>query len=263
MKKLIPIIILCLFPFSGWCQTNAEIKIREKIREGLNYVLNENQTNTEDIIIVKANHLKGYYVIAGYDGNSIITKEVIPPDLSNCDDSSITILKDSVSDFIWVKGKTYQTLKMGDSQIPFRKLKKRFSCEKIELLQTDINVLNEQKYMEEITFKYGELVICKTTDLNKAIALITSNQNISMPTLTVNYPIVARENNISGVTRIGFVITKNGSIDDIHVFQRLGGGCTESLISTVNSMSNQLKQKGYNNTKIYYIELTFSFILIG
>lgn len=248
--------------FAGWGQTNAEIKIREKVREGLNYVLNEKETNVEDIVIVTATYLNGYYLITGSDDKSIVIKEVIPPNLSNYDDSSFTMLKDSVSDLIWVKGKTYQTLKMGDSQIPFRKLKKRFSCEKIELLQTDIYALNEQQYLEEITLKHGEFVICKTRELNKAIAQITSNQDISMPNLTVYYPVVARENNISGVTRIGFIITKNGSIDDIHVFQRLGGGCTESLISTVNNMSLQLKQKGYNNTKTYYIELTMSFTLI-
>ena len=261
MKLLI--ISFALLSLTGWAQTVSEQKIKVKIKEGLNYVLEEQRNNPEDLLIVVSKNSNSFYMVGGTDSMSLITKEVTPPDLANVSEYQTMISKDSVIDFIWVKGKTFQTLRMGDSQIPFRKLKKRFSCEKIELLQTDIYVLNEHKYIEEITLKHGELVICKTTDLNKAVALITSNQNIFMPTLTVNYPVVARENNISGVTRIGFVITKNGTIDDIHVFQRLGGGCTESLISTVNSMSNQLIQKGYNNSKTYYIELTFSFILIG
>jgi len=261
--KLILIISFALLSLSGWAQTISEQKIKAKIKEGLNYVLDEQQNNPEDLLIVVSKNSNSFYMVCGTDSVSFITKEVTPPDLASVSENLTMISKDSVIDFIWVKGKTFQTLIMGNSQIPFKKIKKRFLCEIIGSLQTEISVLNEQKYFEELVLKHGDLIIYKSTDINKVITKITLNQNISMPELMVNYPFAARENKVSGVTRIGFVITNNGTINDLHVFQRLGSGCTESLISTVSNMSNLLKQKGYNNASTYYIELTISFTLIG
>lgn len=54
----------------------------------------------------------------------------------------------------------------------------------------------------------------------------------------INYPGVARENNIEGMVVIGFVVNTDGSITDIQLLRDIGGGCGEEALRVVESMNS-------------------------
>lgn len=54
----------------------------------------------------------------------------------------------------------------------------------------------------------------------------------------INYPNIARENNIQGLAVLSFVIGKDGSIQDVAVLKELEGGCTKEAIRVVKTMPN-------------------------
>ncbi|WP_026902766.1 energy transducer TonB [Pedobacter glucosidilyticus] len=47
---------------------------------------------------------------------------------------------------------------------------------------------------------------------------------------SINYPPVARENNIQGRVTVNFVVERDGSLTDIKVLRGIGGGCDEEAI---------------------------------
>jgi len=263
VKKPFIIFIIVVLPILGWNQTISEQKINEKVKEGLNYILEERQNNPEDLLIVLAKNNKNFYMVFESDSMALKTKEVTPPNLASVSENPTMISKDSVIDLIWIKGKTFQTLSLKNSQIPFKKLKKRFPCEKIELLQTDIYDLYEQKYFEEIRLKHGPLKVIIEGDINNVISIITEGSGIKPFPLKVEYPAAAISSYTGGSTRIGYVLTKDGDVVDFHVFQYLSYGCTESLISTVKEMSSKLREKGYKSNETCYIDMTFHFIMVA
>ena len=62
----------------------------------------------------------------------------------------------------------------------------------------------------------------------------------------IKYPPIARENNITGMVVLKFVINEDGSISDIQVLRDIGGGCAEEAIRVVKKMPNWKpgKQRG-------------------
>jgi protein TonB len=58
----------------------------------------------------------------------------------------------------------------------------------------------------------------------------------------INYPAMARENNIEGMVVVGFVVNADGSITDIQVLRDIGAGCGEEAMRVVKKM-NQLPEK--------------------
>jgi periplasmic protein TonB len=50
------------------------------------------------------------------------------------------------------------------------------------------------------------------------------------------YPNIARENGIEGVVYIGFVVSKDGTIRDVHFKRGIGGGCNEEAMRVVKMM---------------------------
>jgi periplasmic protein TonB len=50
------------------------------------------------------------------------------------------------------------------------------------------------------------------------------------------YPNVARENGIEGIVYIGFVVSKDGTIRDVHFKRGIGGGCNEEAMRVVKMM---------------------------
>ena len=52
----------------------------------------------------------------------------------------------------------------------------------------------------------------------------------------IEYPTLAKENNIQGVVVLGFVVGKDGSINDITVMKEIGGGCGKEALRVVKNM---------------------------
>jgi protein TonB len=55
----------------------------------------------------------------------------------------------------------------------------------------------------------------------------------------VKYPALARENNIEGTVVIQFTVEKDGSISDVQVVRKVGGGCSEAAKKAVEAISRE------------------------
>ncbi len=53
---------------------------------------------------------------------------------------------------------------------------------------------------------------------------------------SIQYPDLARENNITGTVVIKFVVEKDGSITKASILREIGGGCGKEALRVVNSM---------------------------
>ncbi|MBP5517014.1 MAG: energy transducer TonB [Bacteroidales bacterium] len=53
---------------------------------------------------------------------------------------------------------------------------------------------------------------------------------------SIQYPEMARENNITGTVVIKFVVEKDGSITKASILREIGGGCGKEALRVVNSM---------------------------
>ncbi|MDX1410485.1 MAG: energy transducer TonB, partial [Saprospiraceae bacterium] len=56
----------------------------------------------------------------------------------------------------------------------------------------------------------------------------------------IQYPLVARENNIQGNVVLSFVVNRDGSIEQIQVLRDVGAGCGEEAVRVIKLM----EQKG-------------------
>ncbi|MBK9320176.1 MAG: energy transducer TonB [Bacteroidetes bacterium] len=52
----------------------------------------------------------------------------------------------------------------------------------------------------------------------------------------IHYPAIAREENITGIVYISFVVDRNGEIDNIQMVKGIGGGCEEEAIRVIKKM---------------------------
>jgi TonB family protein len=53
----------------------------------------------------------------------------------------------------------------------------------------------------------------------------------------INYPLEARKYGIQGRVVTQFVVTKDGSINDIKLLKKIGGGCDEEALRLINLMN--------------------------
>jgi protein TonB len=69
----------------------------------------------------------------------------------------------------------------------------------------------------------------------------------------VKYPPFARENGISGIVYVQFIVGKDGSINDAKVLRGIGGGCDEEALRVIRNMPNWKpgKQSG-NPVQVLY-----------
>jgi protein TonB len=69
----------------------------------------------------------------------------------------------------------------------------------------------------------------------------------------LQYPIVAKQNNIQGTVYVKFMVEANGTISDINILKGIGGGCDEEALRVVKIMPKWLpgSQNG-KPTKIYF-----------
>ena len=52
----------------------------------------------------------------------------------------------------------------------------------------------------------------------------------------IRYPVMARENGITGKVLVGFIIEQDGSISNVKVIKGIGGGCDEEAVRVVQSL---------------------------
>jgi len=52
----------------------------------------------------------------------------------------------------------------------------------------------------------------------------------------IKYPALARKQGISGLVKVGFVVSKDGEIKNAEVMHPIGGGCDEEALRVINSM---------------------------
>ncbi|MFZ1514333.1 MAG: energy transducer TonB [Saprospiraceae bacterium] len=70
----------------------------------------------------------------------------------------------------------------------------------------------------------------------------------------LNYPAIARENDIQGTVVVQFVVTKSGNITKVTIACGIGGGCDEEAARVVRSMPNW--KPGKHNGKVLSVSFT-------
>ncbi|MBK6571288.1 MAG: energy transducer TonB [Saprospiraceae bacterium] len=70
----------------------------------------------------------------------------------------------------------------------------------------------------------------------------------------LNYPAIARENDIQGTVVVQFVVTKSGDITKVTIPRGIGGGCDEEAARVVRSMPNW--KPGKHNGKVLSVSFT-------
>lgn len=77
----------------------------------------------------------------------------------------------------------------------------------------------------------------------------------------LKYPQEAVRNNISGRVTLGFVVNKNGEIDDIKVLRSVGYGCDEEAVRVVKSMPGWKPAMNNGKPVSVYFNLPITFEL--
>ena len=77
----------------------------------------------------------------------------------------------------------------------------------------------------------------------------------------IEYPPLARENNIQGRLVLSFIIEKDGSISHIEVLRSLGWGCDEEAIRVIQSMPRWTPGKNNGNPVRVRMNLPVKFML--
>ena len=75
----------------------------------------------------------------------------------------------------------------------------------------------------------------------------------------VQYPQEARDKEISGRVMVGFIVEKDGSVNEVKVVKGIGGGCDEEAIRVVKAMPKWKpgKQKGKPVRVHFLLPITF------
>ena len=76
----------------------------------------------------------------------------------------------------------------------------------------------------------------------------------------IQYPEKARENGVTGVAEVGFIVDKDGSLSNFKILKDPGAGCGEECLRVVKLMPNFIpgKQRGQPVRVEYSIPLKFS-----
>lgn len=260
MKYLYFAIVVCfILPQKMWAQQNTNESIQSKIIEGLVYAIDQQKSSPNDLVICRTMLSKKFYLISSFNGTEIEAKEMTPPNLNKIIDLTIVISKDSIYDILWIRNKDYQTILLSDSEIPFKKLKSRFKDDKIKALKSDIKLLRDKAYFDEISVKYGDLKVIEARSLKELLLKI--DKDTKLISADIIYPARAREYGTQGQVKIAFVLRVNCDIEDVFVLQHLEDGCTESVIKAFMELSAKLKEIKHDCTEDILYIVTTDFIL--
>lgn len=77
----------------------------------------------------------------------------------------------------------------------------------------------------------------------------------------IKYPSTARENNISGIVNISFIVDPKGDIKNIQLLRGIGGGCEEEAIRVIKTMPTWKPGKQNGQAVNVQFQLPISFTL--
>jgi hypothetical protein len=250
-------ILLILNSSIVYSQSNENIQ--NKIIEAIDLVAKETIENPKDIVLVRKYSSDKFYRILKFSDSILVTNLVLTPSPDNIQTEVFEIDKDSISDVIWLKKNKFQSLKMTNSENPFKGINSRFPSKTFERLQPEIHELIKKSYLEEIKKKYGEIKVISSGDLHQTYFQLT--KDIELISVPINYPQQARMNGTQGIVEIGYVLTTEFEIADLKVFRDLKDGCTESVINSIKELNMKMKEKKYDQGENIYIEESVIFKL--
>ncbi|MEI6408860.1 MAG: TonB family protein [Bacteroidota bacterium] len=99
----------------------------------------------------------------------------------------------------------------------------------VEENPSELKVIEEPKVVEEKTFEMFDIQKPPSFPGGEAELMKYLGKEIQ-------YPALAKENNIQGVVALTFVVNKDGSISDVQVVKDIGGGCGKEAVRVVKAM---------------------------
>ncbi|MCB0526329.1 MAG: TonB family protein, partial [Saprospiraceae bacterium] len=94
---------------------------------------------------------------------------------------------------------------------------------------SELEIIEEPKVVEEKTFEMFDIQKPPSFPGGEGELFKFLQKNIE-------YPALAKENNISGVVPLTFVVNKDGSVSDVQILRDIGGGCGKEAVRVVKSM---------------------------
>jgi protein TonB len=99
----------------------------------------------------------------------------------------------------------------------------------IEENPSELQVIEEPKVVEDKTYEMFDIQKPPSFPGGEAELMKFLNKNIE-------YPALAKENNIQGVAVLTFVVNKDGSVSDVAIVKEIGGGCGKEAVRVVKMM---------------------------
>jgi protein TonB len=99
----------------------------------------------------------------------------------------------------------------------------------IEENPSELQVIEEPKVVEEKTYEMFDIQKPPSFPGGEAELMKYLSKNIE-------YPSLAKENNIQGVVVLTFVVGRDGSVSDVQVVKDIQGGCGKEAVRVVRSM---------------------------
>ena len=99
----------------------------------------------------------------------------------------------------------------------------------IEKNPSELMVIEEPKVVEDKTFEMFDIQKPPSFPGGEAELFKYLSKNI-------DYPALAKENNISGVVPLTFVVGKDGTVSDVQILRDIGGGCGKEAVRVVKAM---------------------------
>ncbi len=94
---------------------------------------------------------------------------------------------------------------------------------------SELQIIEEPKVVEEKTYELF--------DIQKPPSFPGGDGELmKFLAKNIEYPTLAKENNIQGVVALTFVVGKDGSVSDVQVVKDIGGGCGKEAVRVVKSM---------------------------
>lgn len=94
---------------------------------------------------------------------------------------------------------------------------------------SELQVIEQPKVVEDKTYELFDIQKPPSFPGGDAELMKFLSKNIEYPTL-------AKENNIQGVVALTFVVGKDGTVSDVQVVKDIGGGCGKEAVRVVKAM---------------------------
>lgn len=100
---------------------------------------------------------------------------------------------------------------------------------------------------------------CGIVDDEQKMRKCTENKLVKHIYSNLKYPTIARENNITGVVVVSFVVNRDGKVEDINIMKDIGGGCGQAVENVITTLGDFFpgKQNGRPVSVIYRIPVNF------